>query len=51
MIHPPAGVALTLQTDHADEVLTPEALNFVAELHRHFNPERHRLLADRRQRQ
>jgi len=51
MIHPPAGVQLTRQTDHADEVLTPEALNFVAELHRHFNPERHRLLADRRQRQ
>ncbi|MGI8829539.1 MAG: malate synthase A [Candidatus Limnocylindria bacterium] len=51
MTHPPAGVQLTHQTDHADEVLRPEALNFVAELHRHFNPERHRLLADRRQRQ
>ncbi|MBA3586676.1 MAG: malate synthase A [Chloroflexi bacterium] len=51
MMHPPAGVQLTRHTDHAEEVLTPEALNFVAELHRHFNPERHRLLADRRQRQ
>ncbi|MDQ3691982.1 MAG: malate synthase A [Chloroflexota bacterium] len=51
MIHPPAGVQLTQRTDHVDDVLTPGALNFVAELHRHFNRERLRLLADRRLRQ
>ena len=51
MTDTPAGVQITRQSDHADEVLTPAALNFVAELHRHFNPERERLLADRRQRQ
>ena len=32
---------------HAEEVLTPEALSFVAQLHRSFNAERERLLADR----
>jgi malate synthase len=36
---------------HADEVLTPEALAFVAQLHAHFNPQRMRLLADREDRQ
>jgi malate synthase len=36
---------------HAPEILTPEALRFVAQLHRSFNPERERLLADRRRRQ
>ncbi|MEO8246919.1 MAG: malate synthase A [Chloroflexota bacterium] len=36
---------------HADEVLTPEALAFVAQLHAHFNPQRLRLLADRDTRQ
>jgi len=46
-----AGIQITRSTDHSDEVLTPQALNFVAELHRHFNPERERLLADRSQRQ
>ena len=46
-----SSVHITRPTDHADEVLTPEALSFVAELHRHFNPERERLLADRGQRQ
>ncbi|MGH2382921.1 MAG: malate synthase A [Candidatus Limnocylindria bacterium] len=51
MTDTPAGVQITRQTDHAGEVLTPAALNFVAELHRHFNPERERLLADRQQRQ
>ncbi|MBW3612830.1 MAG: malate synthase A, partial [Chloroflexi bacterium] len=47
-----AGVRLT-RTDarHTDEVLTPEALDFVAQLHRHFNPERIRLLRDRAARQ
>jgi malate synthase len=33
------------------EILTPEALAFVAELHRRFNPERERLLAARAERQ
>ena len=46
-----SSVHITRPTDHADDVLTPEALSFVAELHRHFNPERERLLADRGQRQ
>ena len=36
---------------HLDEVLTPEALDFVVQLHRSFNPERERLLADRARRQ
>jgi malate synthase len=52
MTDQPAGVQLT-RTDaaHTDEVLTPEALDFVAQLHRSFNPERTRLLADRVRRQ
>jgi malate synthase len=33
------------------EILTPEALAFVAELHRRFNPERERLLGARAERQ
>ena len=36
---------------HANEVLTPEALAFVAQLHAHFDPQRLRLLADREARQ
>jgi malate synthase len=36
---------------HSDEVLMPEALDFAAQLHRSFNPERLRLLADRARRQ
>ena len=51
MTDTPPGVEITSLPEHADEVLTPAALNFAAELHRHFNPERERLLADRRQRQ
>jgi malate synthase len=48
----PAGVQLThSDTAHANEVLTPEALGFVAQLHRSFNPERERLLTDRVRRQ
>ena len=35
----------------SDRVLTPEALAFVADLHRRFNPTRERLLAARAQRQ
>ncbi|MGZ8563646.1 MAG: malate synthase A, partial [Candidatus Limnocylindria bacterium] len=48
----PPGVQLT-RTDapHADEVLTPEALSFAAQLHRSFNAERLRLLTDRVRRQ
>ena len=38
-------------TVHSDRVLTPQALDFVAQLHRRFNPERERLLARRRERQ
>jgi len=33
------------------EILTPEALDFLAELHRHFNPMRKELLAKRAERQ
>lgn len=47
----PAGIQVTRSAAHAEEILTPEALNFAAELHRHFNPERERLLADRGRRQ
>ena len=36
---------------HVTEVLTPEALAFVGQLHAHFNPQRLRLLADRDARQ
>jgi malate synthase len=36
---------------HADDVLTPEALGFVAQLHRSFNTRRQRLLAERAERQ
>ena len=36
---------------HAAEVLTPEALDFAAQLHRSFNAERIRLLQDRERRQ
>ncbi|HEX5039547.1 MAG TPA: malate synthase A [Candidatus Limnocylindria bacterium] len=46
------GVELTNRdASHTDEVLAPDALSFVAQLHRSFNPERERLLADRRRRQ
>jgi malate synthase len=38
-------------TPHADEVLTAEALAFVASLHQSFNPRRLLLLADRSERQ
>ena len=45
------GVQVTKGSDHASEVLTPEALDFVAQLHRSFNPRRLRLLGERRERQ
>ncbi|HEX2765165.1 MAG TPA: malate synthase A [Candidatus Limnocylindria bacterium] len=52
MIETPAGVQLT-RTDapHIEEVLTPDAIGFVAQLHRSFNVERLKLLEDRRRRQ
>ncbi len=52
MIETPAGVELTsTAAPYADEILTPEALGFAAQLHRSFNPERIRLLQDRVRRQ
>ena len=48
----PAGIELTRSdVPHVDEVLTPEALGFAAQLHRSFNAERTKLLADRVRRQ
>ena len=38
-------------TDHAEEILTPAALAFIARLHRSFNPRRKELLAARTERQ
>jgi malate synthase len=46
-----AGVQLTAQAEHGPEVLTPEALGFVAQLHRSFNQRRLRLLGERLERQ
>ena len=37
--------------DYAEEILTPEALAFVAQLHRSFNPRRQELLSARAERQ
>ena len=45
------GVQVTRDTAHAAEVLTLEALDFVAQLHRSFTPERLKLLEDRARRQ
>ena len=48
----PAGIEVVgPSSSHADEVLTAEALTFVASLHRSFNARRLRLLADRSERQ
>jgi malate synthase len=48
----PPSVAVTGgSTPNSARVLTPEALAFVSELHRRFNPERERLLALREERQ
>ena len=48
----PAGVEITRRdVDHLDEVLTPEALAFVADLHRSFDPRRMELLGAREERQ
>ncbi len=51
MTDTPAGVAITRPSDHAGEVLTRDALAFVAELHRRFDPRRRQLLAARAARQ
>ncbi len=46
----PAGVEITGPMNEGFEtVLTPEALDFVVELHRKFNPERQRLLERRKE--
>jgi len=46
------GVQLTAPLPaHADTVLTADAVRFAADLHRHFDAERQRLLGDRRDRQ
>ena len=52
MSDPPPGVQIApSDVDHLDAVLTPEALAFVAELHRSFNPRRMELLRAREERQ
>src|SRR6188508_1273858 len=45
------GVQVTQPAQHAEAVLTPEALGFVAQLHRSFNRRRQRLLGERQDRQ
>jgi len=48
----PSGVRLTrANATHAADILTPEALGFVAQLHRSFNGRRQELLAAREARQ
>jgi malate synthase len=47
----PPGVVVTAEAPRTSDVLTPEALDFVAQLHRSFNPERLKLLEDRARRQ
>ena len=48
----PPGVEITRpDVAHRPEALTPDALAFVADLHRRFDPTRRRLLAARRDRQ
>jgi len=52
MTDAPPGVELIRHdAHHTDEILTPGALSFAAQLHRSFNPRRLRLLADRARRQ
>jgi malate synthase len=48
---PDIGVELTAPSAHAEEVFTPEALAFLARLHRSFDPRRRELLAARQGRQ
>jgi malate synthase len=47
----PAGVVVTSDADHLNDVLTADALDFVAQLHRSFDIERLKLLEDRARRQ
>ena len=47
----PDGVQISRPTDHADEILTPDALAFAADLHRRFNARRLDLLEARTVRQ
>ncbi len=47
----PDGVQISRPTDHADEILTPDALAFAADLHRRFNARRLGLLEARTVRQ
>ena len=52
MIDSRAEAQLTrTDAEHTDEILTPEALGFVAQLHRSFNVDRLKLLEDRARRQ
>ena len=47
----PPGVVVSADAPHLEEVLTPDALDFVTQLHRSFNTERLKLLEDRARRQ
>src|SRR5574341_1786540 len=52
MTNLPEGIQILGQvTPEFAQILTPEALAFVAKLHRHFNPTRERLLERRAERQ
>jgi malate synthase len=51
-VQAPAGVIIAGKiTPEVEEVLTPQALAFIADLQRRFNPTRHQLLAARAERQ
>ncbi|UCH28051.1 MAG: hypothetical protein JSV66_15745, partial [Trueperaceae bacterium] len=47
----PTGVRILGTTEGFEEILTPEALDFVTELHRTFNPRRLERLRAREERQ
>lgn len=51
MTHLPAGVGLDGPSEGLEEILTTEALDLVARLHREFAPRRRELLAQRDERQ
>ena len=52
MVDPPAGIQVTDQSaDHLHRILTPDALTFLARLHRTFDGRRRELLAARDERQ
>src|SRR3954454_10160650 len=51
-VQAPAGVVIAGNiTPEVEEVLTPDALTFIADLHRRFNPTRRKLLNARAERQ